>query len=193
MTADSNSNNNYLQFHQVGAFVHVLIKEAGVSPKDLNVDVQRRRLNVVLNRKNNRVTLFEGLLYDSVSVGNSRTKIHDDHILIKLRKENASADWPQLQLGGSAITTHTPAPMTSLQRAQQSSSSWVSPESSPTRLSDTWNPKAKVFVKEGVDSFQNSFSTLVSGVNKVLHDLGEEKRDDGVEEKREDDVIEMSA
>jgi hypothetical protein len=185
MTARNNEN-NCLQYHQVDNFIHVLIKEADVSSSDLEVSIQKRRLTVVLTKGKNKTTLFEGLLFEGVDVGNCRTKINDDHILIKLRKENPTIDWPQLQLGGSAITSETPAKMTSLQRAQYSSppiSHAFSPEDSPTRSSLTWNPKNKV--KEGVDSFHTSFSTLVSGVNKVLHELGEEKRDMG-EEKRDE-------
>lgn len=204
MTMISNTN---LQYHQVGNFIHVLIKEAGVKPEELNVQIQKRRLTIILTKGKNRLTLFEGLLFDSVDVGNSRTKINEDHILIKLRKLDETIDWSQLQLSGTSSEPpqNSRNSISSLQRAQQSS--WVSPESSPTHPSNNWSPKEKIaavnpkeFVKEGVDSFQTSISSLVSAVNKTIHELGEEKREtvsksisDPEEEKRDVVPIEMSA
>ena len=82
------------QLHQQENNIHVFIKARGVQEEDLDVQIQRRRLTVNLNR----VCVMEGLLQGQVDVGNSKVKIHPDYIEIKLRKAT-SETWPQLMLG----------------------------------------------------------------------------------------------
>ena len=62
--------------------------------EDVSVQIQRRRLTVVIKGD----THVEGLLQGSVDVGNCRVKIHSDYLEIKLRKQNGEEVWPQLML-----------------------------------------------------------------------------------------------
>ncbi|CAB9497056.1 expressed unknown protein [Seminavis robusta] len=112
--------NENCQFHQHGNFIHVLVKGRNVKEDDLDVQIQRRRLTVVIRGE----TMVEGLLHASVDVGNSRVKVHPDCVEIKLRKGVADEVWPELMLG-------VPDMMTSLQQAQAATR--VSPEPSPSR------------------------------------------------------------
>ena len=158
------------QFHQQGNYIHVLVKGQGITSDNLDVQIQRRRLTVVLNK----VTLVEGLLQGQVDVGNCKVKIHSDYAEIRLRKANEDEMWPQLLLG-------VPDMMTSLQRAQQQTAMTsypaqmiVSPESSPTRSKPT---TPKTVVGAGVDSLNMSLSNLV---HKVFTHDHEEMRDDAM-------------
>ena len=170
-----------VQYHQIGSYIHVLIQEANVRAEDLDVQIQRRRLTVELGRGAEKAILIEGLLHGQVDVGNSKTKIHNDHILIKLRKMEEAMEWPQLMLSGGPTTGMSTGPVgtTSLQRASQHV--LVSPESSPTRTVQ-WNPMEKNLLhtpkhmaEAGVDRLNSSLSNLV---HKVLHHGDEEKRDE---------------
>mgnify|MGYP000060355600 CR=1 FL=1 len=156
------------QFHQQENHVLVFVKGNNIQEEDLDVQIQRRRLTVVLHKN----TIVEGLLHGQVDVGNSRVKIHPDFVEIKLRKaKNGSNEvevWPQLLLG-------VPDMMTSLQRAQalhpahappvagnkRRTSYVISPEHSPH--------KAKTVVGQGASSLNASLNASLSNfVHKVF-------------------------
>jgi hypothetical protein len=116
---------NNCQFHQHGNFIHVLISGQDMNEEDVAVQIQRRRLTVVIKG----VTFVEGLLQYPVDVGNCRVKIHPDYVEIKLRKLNGEEVWPQLMLG-------VPDMMTRFQRDLSQTElpmAVVSPEGSPSR------------------------------------------------------------
>jgi CS domain len=148
------------QFHQQGNFIHVLIKAAGVRDEDLNVQIQRRRLTVNLNKQ----CIVEGLLHGQVDVGNSKVKIHPDHVEIKLRKADPNETWPQLMLG-------VPDMMTSLQRAQNQGPAPVSPDNSPTR------PVVDTNKLMNTSKLNASISNMVHNVFKGVEDDMREMRD----------------
>jgi len=154
------------QFHQQGNYIHVLIQGKGITADNLDVQIQRRRLTVTLNKR----TVVEGLLQGQVDVGNCKVKIHVDYAEIKLRKAH-DEEWPQLLLG-------VPDMMTSLQRAQQQSAMesraakpmTVSPDSSPVRSKHLASPKT---------GLEMSLSNLVHKVGEVFaHE--DDMRDDTV-------------
>lgn len=175
---------NNCQFHQEGNYIHVLIKGKDITRDDLDVQIQRRRLTVTLNK----VTLVEGLLQGQVDVGNCKVNFHSDYAEIKLRKANQDEMWPQLLLG-------VPDMMTSLQRAQQQTASMntaamdssmgspaafmVSPETSPTRRKSVVTTP-KTVVEAGVDAMNMSLSNFVHKVFTPSDDQME-MRDDAVE------------
>ena len=173
---------NKCQFHQDEKNIHVLIKGDNITRDDLDVLIQRRRLTLTLKKE----ILVEGLLQGQVDVGNCKVNIHADYAEIKLRKANTGEMWPQLLLG-------VPDMMTSLQRAQQQTTSgistamdsssnmafMVSPETSPTRRT-TIVSTPKTVVEAGVDAMNMSLSNFV---HKVFTPSDEqmEMRDDTVE------------
>jgi len=76
------------QFHQQGNYIHVLIQGKGITADNLDVQIQRRRLTVTLNKR----TVVEGLLQGQVDVGNCKVKIHVDYAEIKLRHDDFTAE-----------------------------------------------------------------------------------------------------
>ena len=144
---------NNCQFHQEGNYIHVLIKAKGVQEEELDVQIQRRRLTVILRRQ----IKVEGLLHGQVDVGNSKVKIHPDCVEIKLRKVNEEESWPQLLLG-------IPDMMTSLQKAQSERN--ISPPETPTRT-----PKRKSKPTGGYNKFNSSLSTLNASLSNAMHSV----------------------
>jgi CS domain len=138
---------NNCQFHQNGNFIHVLISGQDLKEEDVAVQIQRRRLTVVIKG----MTFVEGLLQGSVDVGNCRVKIQSDYVEVKLRKLDGEEVWPQLMLG-------IPDMMTRLQRElsqPEPPAAVVSPEGSPSR--------SKPVARKSVETLMNaSFNASVS-------------------------------
>ena len=118
-----------------------------MNEEDVSVQIQRRRLTVVIRG----MTLVEGLLQGSVDVGNCRVKIHPDCVEIKLRKQVGDEVWPQLMLG-------VPDMMTRMQLEQEPPKPVVSPEGSPSR-----NRPIAPATRKSVEALMNSsFNASVS-------------------------------
>ena len=83
------------QYYQSDKVMTIAILEPNVKDTDLTVNMESKRLMVILRKEGIDFTIIAGALYDEINTELSKVVIRDEKVLIKLRKSNAY-EWPEL-------------------------------------------------------------------------------------------------
>eukprot|EP00527_Entomoneis_sp_CCMP2396_P006515 CAMPEP_0198140742 /NCGR_PEP_ID=MMETSP1443-20131203/3861_1 /TAXON_ID=186043 /ORGANISM="Entomoneis sp., Strain CCMP2396" /LENGTH=451 /DNA_ID=CAMNT_0043803265 /DNA_START=139 /DNA_END=1494 /DNA_ORIENTATION=+ len=88
------------QYYQSDAFMTISILEPNVQLEDLNVNFEEQHLSVVLNKHHAGIstsfTVICGRLYEKVDPNSCKIKIKSEKVLLKLKKNKATFEWPEL-------------------------------------------------------------------------------------------------
>jgi len=84
------------QYYQDDKFMKIAILEAGITEKDVHINLGTKQLTVIIKKQGIEYTVIANILYTEIVVEKSKVLFKDEKILIKLKKESEKYEWHEL-------------------------------------------------------------------------------------------------